>query len=62
MKSRAFLPAAGAAAAAVLLLTQAETAAQAVREGISLIDSGTGEVRLSPALRGSGSGAACVAA
>ena len=36
MKSRAFLPAAGAAAAAVLLLTQAETAAQAVREGISL--------------------------
>ena len=36
MKSRAFLPAAGAAAAAVLLLTQAEMAAQAVREGISL--------------------------
>ena len=36
MESRAFLPAAGAAAAAVLLLTQAETAAQAVREGISL--------------------------
>ena len=36
MKGRAFLPVAGAAAAAILLLTQAETAAQAVREGISL--------------------------